>query len=178
MLEGMYELMCQKQQEEITRISDCNEMTRRFALELNTEEVKELIESRNDSLKKYQRVELGKGILDKLVFTFCDSQYIQQEDYLELLTELQDVFYQLKNDTLDKVSDDELMTFMKEQFEEICCGDMVYLKDTCLERFSAAVRNGYEGYSKTGGRGEYQQLSQEKRWDVELYQEVLKELFW
>lgn len=174
----MFELLYQRQKEEIEKISACNKKTRKFSLELKVEEVKELVESRNCSLKKYQRIEFGNGILDKLVFAFCDSQYIQQEDYLEILTELQDIFYQLKNDTQEKVSDEELITIMREQFEEICYGDIEYLRDTCLERFAAAVRKGYKGHCKTGGKGEYEKFSEEQRWDADLYMEIVKELFW
>lgn len=67
---------------------------------------------------------------------------------------------------------------MKEQFETVCFGDVEYLEGTCLTRFSAAVRAGYRGYEAFGGKGEYEELSEEQRWDSELYTEALRELFW
>lgn len=54
----------------------------------------------------------------------------------------------------------------------------VYLENTCLERFSRAVRDGNLGFIKTGGADAYDELSEEERWDPELYRSVLKELFW
>ena len=133
---------------------------------------------RNASLKKYRRVEFGEGILDKLIFTFCDSQYINQENYREVMEELQDIFYSFKNEAMDLLTDDELLTFMKEQFEEICMGDTEYLESTCLPRFACAIRFGDRGYVKSGGKGEYEKLSEEQRWDGELFMDVIKELFW
>ena len=79
---------------------------------------------------------------------------------------------------MDRLTDDELLEFMREQFETVCFGDLEYLKGTCLERFSRAVRGGYDGYRQSQGRGEYEQFSEEQRWDDTLYMRVLKEMFW
>ena len=78
----------------------------------------------------------------------------------------------------DEISDDELLHFMKEQFEEKCFGDLDYLEGTCLLIFSKAVRAGYRGYKASEGRGEYEQFDEVSRWDYELYLETLKELLW
>ncbi|MCB7303247.1 DUF6323 family protein [Bariatricus massiliensis] len=169
----------EREKTELAVIADYNDKTReRFALSLSEEEAKQLIVSRNASLKKYHRVEFGRGILDKLIYTFCDSQYICQNNYSETLIKLQDIFYEYKNEVQDKVTDDELLMFMKEQFEGVCYGDVEYLEGTCLKRFAQNVRMGYRGYEKSGGKAEYETLSEEKRWDDELYYSVLEELFW
>ena len=161
--EFFYLLQEQKKQREIVSLISCNDKTRQYGLSLSQEEATQLVVSRNDSLKKYQRVELGAGILDKLVYAFCDSQYIDQDNYLETLEQLQDIFYEFKNISLDKLTDDELLTFMREQFDEVCFGDLDYLEGTCLDRFGTAVRSGYTGYRKTGGQGDYANLSEEQR---------------
>ncbi len=173
-----YELKEQKQKHELKAVLDCNERSGQYGLSLSREEACQLACSRDESLKKHQRVEFGKGILDKLIDTFCDSRYIDQYHYLDMLTELQDIFYRFKNESADKLSDDELLTFMKEQFETVCAGDLEYLEHTCLSRFASAVRAGYRGYEKSGGRKEYEQLSEEQRWDKDLYLDTLKELCW
>lgn len=180
MEENFYELLIrQKESEELRVIEACNEKTDgRFGLSLSKEQARELIAGRNASLKKYQRVEFGKGILDKLIYTFCDSQFIDQAHYTEILEELQDIFYQFKNESMDRLTDDEVLEFMREQSETVCFGDLEYLKGTCLERFSRAVRGGYDAYRQSQGRGEYEQFSEEQRWDDTLYMRVLKEMFW
>lgn len=171
-------LVSKREKEELAVLRDYNKKTEKFGLTLTEEDAGKLIVSRNNSLKKYQRVEFGKGILDKIIYTFCDSQYIHQGNYLKTLQELQDIFYQFKNESQDKVADDELQAFMKQQFETVCSGDTEYLAGTCLERFSRAVREGYTGFTGSGGIDEYEQFSEEERWDSEVYQSVLKELFW
>lgn len=53
-----------------------------------------------------------------------------------------------------------------------------YLESTCLPRFAYAICSGDRGYVKSGGKGEYEKLSEEQRWDGELFMDVIKELFW
>ena len=171
-------LQSQKEKKELSVLMQCNEKTESFGLSLTEEDAHELVLCRNASLKKYRRVEFGEGILDKLIFTFCDSQYINQENYREVMEELQDIFYSFKNEAMDLLTDDELLTFMKEQFEEICMGDTEYLESTCLPRFASAIRSGVWGFVNSGGKGEFEKLSEEHRWDGELFMDVIKELFW
>lgn len=177
--ENFFEMiLAEKEKQEMTVLMACNDKTARFGLSLTEQEAHELVICRNESLKKYRRVEFGGGILDKLIFAFCDSPYISQDGYKETMEELQDIFYCFKNEAADQLTDDELLAFMKEQFDVICMGDTEYLRSTCLPRFASAIRAGYEGYRKSGGNGEYEKLSEEERWDETLYMDVVKELFW
>lgn len=57
---------------------------------------------------------------------------------------------------LDEITDDELLEFMREQFENVCYGDFDYLEGTCLDLFAQAIRAGYSGYKKAEGRGEFE----------------------
>ena len=82
----------------------------------------------------------------------------KRQNYVKTLKRLQDIFFLYKNESDDLVSDDELLTFMQEQFEGVCFGDLDYLETTCLQRFCMAVRAGYRGYRKSGGHSEYLSL--------------------
>lgn len=167
-----------RKKDEMIILKAANENLAAFGLSLTNEETTALIASRDASLEKYQRVEFGRGILDKIILEFCDSQYLEQDNCAETLQKLVDIFYQFKNAAMDQITDEELLTFMREQFETVCFGDVEYLESTCLERFARAIRSGYDGHLKTQGSGEYSNLSEETRWDQEVYQSVLKELFW
>lgn len=171
-------LMLEKQKTELTELLKINQKTSHFGLSLTPEEAKELVLCRDKSLQQYQRVEFGKSILEKLIFVFCDSRHINQDNYVKTMAELQDIFYGFKNEVEDRMTDDELLNFMKEQYETVCEGDLDYLAGTCLPRLAAAIRSGYTGYQKTEAKKVYEELSEEKRWDKDLYMEVVKELFW
>lgn len=83
-------------------------------------------------LKETGRVELREGIIDKLIKEFCDSPYINQENYAETLYELIEIFYEYKNETMDLMTDDELISFMKKSFNGIAQGDLDYLSGTVM----------------------------------------------
>ena len=87
-------------------------------------------------------------------------------------------FTPYKNEFLDQITDSELLEFMRVQFDEVCRGDLDYLAETCLERFSRAVRSGYVTRAQKQARdeyrlgtadNEYQQFDEEERWAYELY---------
>ncbi len=179
MPEPIFTLIQQKKEErEIGQLLQYNEKSQHFGLALAPEQAKELVMYRNESLRKYQRVEFGKGILEELIFQFCDSQYINQDNYLDTLKKLQEIFYLFKNETQEKMSDSELLNFMKEQFETVCYGDLEYLSTTCLARLSQAIRSGYSNHMAKDGRGVLEDVDEEVRWDPDLYYQVLKELTW
>lgn len=169
-------LALMSKQLQITQVLETNKFTEKYGLALSKEDAEILAEERVHTLQNEQRVEFGQGILPKIIYTFCDSPYIMQENYCESLIRLQEIFYLYKNEMQDEITDDELLEFMQEQFETVCCGDFDYLENTCLDIFSQAVRAGYSGYQASQGRGEFAQFDIVTRWDRELYLETLKEL--
>jgi hypothetical protein len=183
----MFELMMAEQQrQEMERVLECNKKTEQFGLVLSQEEAKELMLGRKNSLGDSQRVEFGEGVLPKIIELFCDSQYINRENYSDTLSELQEIFYLYKNETQDQLTDDELLDFMKTQFEETCLGDLEYLKGTCLSRFAKGIRAGYQckmqsrlrdEYALKETENEYDNFSEETRWDYEVYKMKLEDTY-
>ncbi|WMC93038.1 DUF6323 family protein [Kineothrix sp. MB12-C1] len=174
MKDNIYELLVMAgNKQQLETVLSCNARTEKYGLSLTKEEAQMLVQSRQESLKTQRRVEFGEGIITELIDAFCDSVYIDQNNYVQTLTQLQDIFYLYKNEAQDNLTDDELIMVMKELYEGICFGSVEYLEETCLERFARAVRAGYRGYEKSGGKGEASKFSEEKRWDRDLYLEVL-----
>lgn len=125
---------------QIRNVMDINRQTERFGLVLTEEDARTLMESRKNTLKEQQRVEFGEGILPKMIFTFCDSQYIYQENYVDTILRLQEIFYLYKNEAIEEMSDDELLDFMKHSFDGECQGTLEYLEGTALEEFARDIR--------------------------------------
>lgn len=163
---------------ELDLIEKSNVNINKFGLTITREEAKEIIISKNETLKKYKRIEFSYGVTKKIIYIFSDSEYIDKNNYIDTIKDLVDIFYNFKNETEDKLTDDELLNFIREQFDDVCYGDLEYLRDTCLERFSKAVRDDSLDYIYTQGKNIYENLSEEQRWDKDLYQSVMKELFW
>ena len=182
----LFEIMlAQQQKQELARVLECNKKTEQYGLALSEVEANNLMLSRKASLADSQRVEFGEGILPKLIYYFCDSQYINQDNYADTLDQLQDIFYQYKNETQDELNDDELLDFMRQQFDDVCYGDIDYLANTCLERFARAVRGNHnqlqsrlrDEYSLKETESDYSNLSEETRWEYEVYKMKLEDLF-
>lgn len=169
-------MLCQHHENQLQTLLDCNSTTAGYGLTLTAEDAELLLAARADSLQEQQRVEFSGGILPQLIQAFCDSVYIHQDTYVQTLSDLQELFYIYKNEALDLLTDEELLNFMREQFDGVCYGSLEYLSGTCLERFAYAIRAGYEGYQKSGGRNAYEELSQEARWDKDLFLEIFNDL--
>lgn|GEM_PF-6036413 len=85
-------------------------------------------------------MELGRGMLDKLIYMFCDSEYINSDNYLETPEGLIELFYEFRNETDDRLTDDELLAFMKEQFEGVCFGDLDWF-DRSARHYAPQIEN-------------------------------------
>ena len=108
-------------QNQIQTVIDMNQKTERFGLVLTKEDAKLLVDARRKVLQEQQRVEFGEEILPGLIWEFCDSAYISRDDYVEIIMRLQEIFFEYKNETLNRIPDDELIKLMKELYEDLYC---------------------------------------------------------
>ena len=128
-------------------IFKCNELTIEYGLMLHEEDVKEIIKTRNVALEKSGRIEFNGQIINKIIITFCDSPYISQYNYSDTINELVEIFYNYKNETLDYISDDELIEIMKEYFDNYCQGSLELLEGKVLYKIANNIRNGVKDYT-------------------------------
>ena len=89
-------------------------------------------------------MEFGEGILPKLISVFCSSPYIEQKNYMETLVELQEAFYELKKESMDVYSDDEILECMVAVFSGKAQGSIEYLLGTLMEELCRSARMGYD----------------------------------
>ena len=185
MKENLMELMqLEQEKKQLACLLDRNSKTAAFGLALTEADAKLLLSERKTALRQQERLEFGAGILPALIDAFCDSAYITQETYVETLIQLQDIFYEYKNESFDLLTDSELLSFMAQQFEEVCFGDVEYLRNTCLERFCRAIRRGdpllekeRDEYTLSENGNPYTDLGEENRWDRDLFLQALNDLF-
>lgn len=131
------------QKQAVNEILKCNDFTANFGLILTQEQTAELVETRSYALKSNGRIEFGGGVIDKIIKEFCDSPYISMINYAETLHELVEMFYYYKNETLDLVSDDDLIKFMEKAFDGVCQGSLELLSGRELSKMAQNVRYGY-----------------------------------
>ena len=124
----------------ISQVMECNQKNKTYRLALNGQVPSVLIKTRNDALTSFGRIEFGGGILPKLIETFRDSPYLYQGNYASMLHELTETFYYFKNESLDRLSDGELLSYMRKYFDTNCHGSIELLQCRELEQLTRAIR--------------------------------------
>ena len=124
-------------------LRSCEDVNRRYGLVLTEADITELVELRNQALRSTGRVEFGGGILPKLIRTFCNSPYVDNQNYAAVLADLQDAFYYFKNESGDLFSDDDLIEFMASVFNGRAEGSTELLCSISLEDLCRWARNGF-----------------------------------
>ena len=142
MEENYLDIVNKRKIAEITNIKKCNEYKSKYGLVLSDNQINNLLETRKETLKETGRIEFREGIIDKLIKEFCDSPYVNQENFAETLYELIEIFYEYKNETMDLITDDELIEFMKKSFDGIAQGDLEYLYGTVMYKMRENLLNG------------------------------------
>ena len=125
---------------EETEILACNGKLAAHGLSLTREEAAMLAATRAESLQKTGRVEFGGGITRRLAETFADSPFLTRENLAATLAELTEIFYAFKNETMDVLTDGELLQFMREAFDGECGGSTELLSGRELTRLARRIR--------------------------------------
>ncbi|RJQ54786.1 MAG: hypothetical protein C4521_03855 [Actinobacteria bacterium] len=124
----------------IRELENCNEVIGKHGLSLSETDVRALVAGRVEALQTTERIEFGGGVAKDLVLAFAGSPYVSQASFVEIILELQDLFYEVKNESLEQIPDDELIAKMRWLFDESAGGDLGYLEEALFEGLGRAVR--------------------------------------
>ena len=129
-------------QQAVGEILALNEKTAEYGLTLTEEQAEALAVSRQENLRSAGRIEFGGGIIRLLAEAFCDSPYVNRQNWEETLHGLLELFYSFKNETWDAISDRDLIAFMRQAFNGSCGGCLELLADRELPAFSEQIHKG------------------------------------
>ena len=121
-------------EERVNRILAVNGISASHGLTLTKKQAEELLQVQRQTLRNTGRVEFRGGTLERLMEVFCDSPYLDQENWERTLWGLLVLFYEWKNRSRDRVSDEVLLHRMKKEFEGSCQGSLELLEKLPLER--------------------------------------------
>ncbi len=126
----------------VREVMSLGKFTAKYGLALTEAQAMALVETRSTSLKATGRIEFGGGIVGKIILEFCDSPYLVMGNYEEVLHDLIAAFYYYKNETLDLMTDDELIKYMKKAFDGVCQGSVDLLIGRELDSLARNLRYG------------------------------------
>lgn len=120
-----------------------NEKTAEYGITLSEKDCAEIAEFRSEALRESERIEIGVGAVRRIIEEFCDSGYVSQRSFKDTVEGLLECFYTIKSETDDRVSDDEVLSFLKYLFETEAGGDVSRLY-TCdaFDMFISGVNRG------------------------------------
>lgn len=119
-----------------------NQETEKYGLKLSEKQIIDLINNKNDNLKEKGRIEVSDGVLEKIIYEFYDSSYIDKTNYTQILKELTNVFYLYQSELDNKLTDEQIITYMKNNFENISNGSIEILESLCLETLKEKLNRG------------------------------------
>ena len=99
------------------RLLSVNAVSSRFGLTLSTDSAMRLGKQLVQSMEEHGRYLLDDGLLEELAMAFCDSPYLLQSDYEATLSALVEAFCDCKTQCLDRLTDEELLTFLRTRFD-------------------------------------------------------------
>ena len=124
----------------VDALESCNTTIERYGLVLSSSDIRALVVGRVEALHETERVEFGEGVTRELVLAFAGSPHVSQDTFASQILELQDLFYEFKNESLEQVPDDELIGKMRSLFDEVAEGDMEYLAEALFDGLGRHIR--------------------------------------
>lgn len=121
------------------QLLELNEKTKAYGLTLTEEDAKHVIEARSQTLKCYERIELGINVTKRIVELFSSSPYVSNENYVSIIMRIQEIFYYFKNETNEKISDEDLINIISKYFNIECEGSIQLLKGK-MEEYAKKTR--------------------------------------
>jgi hypothetical protein len=128
----------------------CNATIGRYGLALSAEGAQALVVGRSEALRTTHRVEFGGGVAKDLVLAFAGSPYVSQTTFVDTILELQELFYEFKNESLELVTDEELIAKMRSLFDDVANGDLGYLEEALFEGLARQAREETEVIPRPG----------------------------
>lgn len=123
-------------------ILSINETIGQYALSLSEADAKMLAAVDRDSIKENDRIQFGKSAVLKIIEKFSQSSYINQSDFAVMIAGLTEIFYEAKEESLDSLTDDEVIDIMFDFFENKSGGDLELLGGRDMESLIRCLRNG------------------------------------
>lgn len=118
-----------------------NEVTSKKGLVLEEKQILELINYKNDILKEKGRIEIIP-ILDKIIYEFYNLPYVDEENYLLIIEQLTETFYLYQEEFDNKLTDEEIIRYLKENFNNNCAGSVTLLENDAMEELKHFLLSG------------------------------------
>ncbi len=117
-----------------------NSISAEYGLSLSEKDTLMLINAGRESIAAQDRIEFGKSATVKIIDKFMQSAYITQDIYADTIASLIEIFYEAKEESMDILTDDEVIDIMFYYFENESGGVIEVLQNRDMEELCRRVR--------------------------------------
>ncbi|MDO4377889.1 MAG: DUF6323 family protein [Erysipelotrichia bacterium] len=116
------------------KLNDLLLMDDRYLIEkyrnyLSKQELRQLLIVNRQYLNDYGRLEINQHSFDRILEEFCELSDFSKDDFEELL----ELFYYLRDDMSENISDEQIIILMKKIYVGKCFGSIEILRTEMLE---------------------------------------------
>lgn len=135
-------------------ILNTNGKSSEYGLILTEKDGEMLVKAGKEAISIQDRIEFGKSITVKMIDKFMKSTYISQVDYADTIAGLIDIFYEVKEESLDILTDDEVIDIMYDFFERESGGSLEVLQGRDMDYLCRKIRNTANGIADDDNESE------------------------
>ena len=118
----------------IQNLVDLNAKANNYGLVISEAVAIEIAMYRSQALTEHERFETNSNAISRLTSAFLETRYINQEDFAHTIGEIINLFYLIKNETENNISDDDLISELLKVFTETCFGSLEIMQSKGLEK--------------------------------------------
>lgn len=141
--------------ENVSSLLSLNDTTSNYGITITADGAAAIIQNRDKALFNTGRIEFGTSVTEKIVNVFCSSPYVNNDNFAETVSDLTEIFFYYKSEMLEKLSDDELISLMKDEFDGRCEGSTELLASKALYNYSQRLK-GFDDDETTEGSETYE----------------------
>ncbi|MCH3963351.1 MAG: DUF6323 family protein [Clostridium sp.] len=119
-----------------------NKQLKKEGIVLTVKDAKEIITERDKTLKSTGRMEINMDVIHSIIKEVGKSPYVNQENAVETVNDIYEVFHYLKNSTSDLLSDSEILESIMFFYNEIYRGSIELVMGKGVEKIVCNFKNG------------------------------------
>lgn len=114
-------------------ISKVNKLTKSYDLVLSNQEISDIINIKDKTLWENDLFEFENKVIVLFMKKFSESSYVDKYEWSYLLSKLIIIFYNVRKNVSNKISDETIVNKMFNIFNNHARWSVILLKDICLE---------------------------------------------
>jgi hypothetical protein len=119
-----------------------NEVLKKHGLVLTPADAEEIMAARSRVLKNQGRIELDINVSKTLLSRIARSSYVNQDNYVETVNDMYEIFHYIKNASSDLLSDEEVIDAIMVYYDQVCGGSTEFVMGKGIEKILDNYRHG------------------------------------